>query len=55
MPTTQARKALATFWLWFAQDGDDSPGAFTVLPARLIYLALIVVVVISITAVLVAV
>ena len=47
MPTTQVRQALATFWLWFAHDGNDNPGAFTVLTARLIYLALVVVVVIT--------
>ena len=44
MPTTQARTALAC-WLWFAQDVDDSPGAWTALPQRSSYLGPVAVVV----------
>ena len=55
MPTARVRQALAAFWFWFAHDNNDDPGAFQVLTARLIYVALVVVVVVTATAFLVAV
>jgi len=45
MPTTRARQALAAFWFWFAWDNNDDAGAFHVGVARLVYVALVVVVV----------
>jgi len=51
MPTTQARKALASV-LAVVHPGDDSPGAFTVLPQRPISLGLVAVGAISVVAVL---
>jgi len=54
MPTTPVRQALAAFWFWFAYDNNDDPGAFQVLTARLIYVALVVVVVVTAIAFLVA-
>jgi hypothetical protein len=46
MPTTRVRQALAAFWFWFAYDNNDDPGAFQVLTARLIYVALVAVIVV---------
>ncbi len=46
MPAIRVRQALAAFW--FAHDNDDDPGAFQVLPARLIYVALVVVTAIAV-------
>jgi hypothetical protein len=54
MPTVRVRQALAAFWFWLAYDNNDDPGAFQVLTARLIYVALVVVVVVTAIAVLVA-
>ena len=54
MPTVRVRQALAAFWFWFAYDSNDDPGAFHALSARLIHVALVVVVVVTAIAFLVA-
>ena len=56
MPTVRVRQALAAFfsWFWFGYDNNDDPGAFQVGVARFIYFALVVVVVVTAIALLVA-
>ena len=54
MPTTRVRQALAAFWFWFAYDNNDDPGAFQVGVARLAYIALVVVIVVTAIAFLIA-
>ena len=54
MPTTRVRQAFAAFWFWFAYDNNDDPGAFQILTARLIYVDLVAVVVVTAIALLVA-
>jgi hypothetical protein len=52
MPTLRVCQASAAFW--FAWDNNDDPGAFQVGVARLVYVALVVVVVVTAIAFLVA-
>ena len=54
MPTLRVRQALVAFWFWLAHDNNDDPGASQVGVARLIYVALVVVVVVTAIAFLVA-
>ena len=54
MPTIRVRQALAAFRFWFAHDNNDDPGAFHVGVARSVYLALVLMVVATAIALLIA-
>ena len=54
MPQIRGHQALAAFWFWFAWDNNDDPGAFQVGVARSIYIGLVVMVVVTAIAFLVA-